>query len=70
MEFYGISRIVNKLMKSYLEKRCQRVSVKDIKLNKVSSYREHIKHGVPEGSIIDPLLFPIYINDLSLPYVK
>jgi hypothetical protein len=37
MEFYGISGIVNKLMRSYLENRYQRVTVKDIKLNKVSS---------------------------------
>jgi hypothetical protein len=37
MEFHGISGIVNKLMRSYLENRHQRVSVKDIKLNKVSS---------------------------------
>ena len=51
MEFYGISGIVNKLMRSYLENRHHRVSVKDIKLNKVSSKWEHVKHGVPQGPV-------------------
>jgi hypothetical protein len=44
MEFHGISGIVNKLMKSYLENKHQRVSVKDIKLNKISSKWENVKH--------------------------
>jgi hypothetical protein len=67
MEFYGISGIVNKLMKSYLENRYQRVTVKDIKLNKVSSKWEHVKHGVAQCSTLGPLLFLIYINDYHYP---
>jgi hypothetical protein len=46
MDFYGISGIVNKLMRSYLENRYQRVSIK------VSSKWELVKHGIPQGSII------------------
>jgi len=61
MKFYGISGIAKKLMESYLENICQRVSVNNSKPNKLSSKWVHVKHGVPHGSILDPLLFLIYI---------
>jgi hypothetical protein len=57
MKFYGISGMENKLMRSHLQNRYQRVSMKDIESNGVSSKWELIKHGVPEGSILRPLLF-------------
>jgi len=61
MKFYGISRIANKLMRSYLENRYQRISMKHSKLNKLSSKWEHVKHGVLQGLVLGPLLFFIYI---------
>ena len=58
---YGIKDNSQKLIESYLQGRIQCCSV-----NSHVSAMEHIMCGVPQGSIIGPLLFIIYMNDLPL----
>ena len=56
---YGIRGIDQILIKSYLPDRLQFV-----KYNNTGSNYNYMKCGVPRGSIISPLLFILYINDL------
>ena len=59
MRSYGVSETELKWFCSYLHRRMQRVCVGGELSNSVA-----MEKGVPQGSILGPLLFLVYVNDL------
>ena len=60
LKYYGIDGVAHQLMRSYLTDRKQFVEI-----DNTNSDTLILTTGVPQGSILGPLLFLIYMNDIS-----
>ena len=63
LSWYEVTPISLKLIFSYLSNRTQYV-----RINNSYSRKSEIKYGVPQGSVLGPLLFNIDLTDLFLEY--
>ena len=60
LKYYGLQWKALQLLKGYISGRCQYVQLGDVK-----SSTHAVVCGIPQGSVLGPLLFNIYINDIT-----
>ena len=60
LQYYGVRGLALNWFKDYLRNRIQFVEY-----NNIASSVKYISCGVPQGSLLDPLLFMLYVNDVQ-----
>ena len=66
MEIHGIGKTTLKWFGNYLTNRKQHIQISNIK----NTDLKDVVCRVPQGSILGPLLFLIYVNDLCFKFIR